>query len=91
MIACPNCKSSKSSVIDSRNFKLKDAIYRRRRCPNCEHCFNTQEILLEPKAQPIKTKKPKVKTGDYRITFFKGDDRNHYTPRYNGINSIHDD
>jgi transcriptional regulator NrdR family protein len=86
MITCPNCKSPKSKVADSRNFKIKNAIYRRRKCINCESFFNTQEIILKPKENVIKTKK----TQSYKKQYFSSQSTM-YEPRYNGINAVYDD
>ena len=88
MVTCPNCKSPRSKVVDSRNFKIKDAIYRRRKCEDCEYLFNTQEIILvnKPKEKIIKTKKPT----SYRRKYFSSQSTM-YEPRYNGINAVYDD
>tara|TARA_B100000900_G_scaffold370754_1_gene349496 strand:+ start:117 stop:377 length:261 start_codon:yes stop_codon:yes gene_type:complete len=86
MVTCPNCNCPKSKVIDSRNFKLKDAIYRRRKCEECSNIFNTQEIILKPKENIIKTRKPNA----YRTRYFSSQSTT-YEPRYNGINAVYDE
>jgi len=42
---CPQCKSIKNSVIDSRLTDNNSAIRRRRQCEKCDHRFTTFERL----------------------------------------------
>ena len=44
-MTCPNCKHSRSRVIDSRT--QADTKYRRRECPKCNWRFSTYEITLD--------------------------------------------
>ena len=42
---CPKCRSNQSKVGDSRQrVERLDTVYRRRRCLNCSHRWNTYEI-----------------------------------------------
>lgn len=41
---CPLC-GSRTEVVDSRSdYKIANAIYRRRRCIKCDHKFTTYEL-----------------------------------------------
>ena len=42
---CPNCKTSRDKVIDSRESKDCLVIRRRRECLNCSYRFSTTEVL----------------------------------------------
>jgi transcriptional repressor NrdR len=42
---CPNCKTSRDKVIDSRESKDCLSIRRRRECLNCGYRFSTAEII----------------------------------------------
>lgn len=44
-VKCPDCKSIKNSVVDSRLTDNNSAIRRRRECEACEHRFTTFERL----------------------------------------------
>lgn len=44
MLLCPKCKSEDLYVVDSRNQKGCDYLYRRRECAICGHRFTTVEI-----------------------------------------------
>jgi transcriptional regulator NrdR family protein len=39
---CPRCDSNKSGIIESR--KRVDHVWRRRRCYDCNHIYQTMEI-----------------------------------------------
>ena len=42
---CPNCKTSRDKVLDSRESKDCTSIRRRRQCLNCGYRFSTLEVL----------------------------------------------
>lgn len=70
---CPECKNSKTEIIDSRPHK--DEVRRRRSCPECKTRFSTYERIIgsarplrppkvihathSPVKTPVKTKKRK--------------------------------
>lgn len=43
---CPYCNSNESIVIDKRNRKKTDYIWRRRKCLDCGKRFSTQEKVI---------------------------------------------
>ena len=46
---CPMC-NSKTRVYDSRS--RNGTVHRYRKCPSCEHKFQTEEVLLEAPKKP---------------------------------------
>lgn len=49
---CPECKHTKSAVVDSRT--RQNAIIRRRKCADCGHRFNTKESeFVKRKVRPL--------------------------------------
>lgn len=51
---CPQCKSSNSRVVESRDVEDASSIRRRRECENCKHRFTTYERLELPRLLIIK-------------------------------------
>ena len=49
---CPECKTGRSEVFDSR--RNERGVYRRRRCYDCAHRFSTQEevVVRNPAPSP---------------------------------------
>ncbi len=43
-MVCPFCLFEKTEVYNSRSTKKLNSVWRRRRCPNCEHEFTTEEM-----------------------------------------------
>lgn len=42
---CPNCKSERIAVINSRD--KETSIWRRRRCQDCEFTYSTREMMQD--------------------------------------------
>lgn len=58
---CPRCKSTDTSVIDSRLAEEGRSVRRRRECPECEHRFTTferQELVSLIVIKNDKTREP---------------------------------
>lgn len=51
---CPQCKSARSRVVESRDVDDAAVIRRRRQCEDCEHRFTTYERLELPRLLIIK-------------------------------------
>lgn len=47
MLLCPKCQGQHLSVVDSRNRKDNEYVYRRRKCKDCGYRFPTVEIVDE--------------------------------------------
>lgn len=57
---CPYC-GGRTLVIDSRNRKKQNYIYRRRRCAECSITFGTQERIIDNVVTDISSKKGRMK------------------------------
>jgi transcriptional repressor NrdR len=51
---CPNCQTSESKVIESRDVAGGESIRRRRECLHCQHRYTTYERLERPAITVIK-------------------------------------
>lgn len=54
MLECPACRCPESSVMDTRNDRVKETfIFRRRECLGCGHRFSTHEMLAPSSALQV--------------------------------------
>ncbi len=66
---CPNCKTSRDKVLDSRESKDCTSIRRRRQCLNCDYRFSTLEVLKPLDLIVVKKDGTQVEFNEKKLSF----------------------